>query len=83
MVGLEGAGEVLGEEELEVAVDRDDLGFSMKVELRGIGVGSQTDLLGSVLDSLELFKIGLRDVWEPDRSCIYEDGFDMSFVLVP
>ena len=35
MVGPEGAGEVLGAEEL--VVDREDLGFSMKARFGGIG----------------------------------------------
>lgn len=44
MVGPEGAGEVLRAEELEVVVDREDFGFSMKVGFGGFVVGSQTDL---------------------------------------
>ena len=41
MVGPEGAGVMLGVDELEVVVDREDLGFSMKVGFGGFVVCSR------------------------------------------
>ena len=76
MVGSEGAGKVLGTEELEVVIHRKDFGFRVEMDGGGFVVGAQADPEGRILNSLDFLDIGRGSIWEPDRSCIGGDRTD-------
>ena len=68
MVRSEGAGKVLGTEELEVVIHQKDDGFGAEMAGGGFVVGAQAVPQGRILDSLDFLDIGRGNVWEPDRS---------------
>ena len=79
MRGVEGARKVLGGEEVEVTVDREDLGLGVEVvNSRGVvGAGDEAETF--VLYELETVNGGGRVVGVNDGSRVVEKGSDHRF----
>ena len=89
MVGAEGAGKVLGAEELEVVGDWEDFGFGVEVVGRGVLKGASAEPEGPVLDGLEFGNIGGGGIRKPNRGSISENrtyegfvGLEHSFLMM-
>jgi len=80
VVGAEGAGQVLGAEELEVVGDWEDFGFGVEVVGRGVLKGASAEPEGPVLDGLEFGNIGGGGIRKPNRGSIGENRTNEGFV---
>ena len=80
MWGLQGTGEELGAEEGQMVVDREGMGFGVKM-VNGThlhAAGGKTE--GRILDSLEFLDGGRGSIGEPDWGSVGEKGPDKGLV---